>query len=125
MTLLSTGKTNTAGADGASLATDRGAGAGDAEANRGRTAGSGAGPAGERGQAAGREALPLGVHGAEVLDHPVGQLAAGSRPAAAGMARGGTESHRSRRDDVLALSERSGGREQNRCIVQRTQRHIC
>ena len=42
-----------------------------------------AGPAREPGPAAGRESLPLGLHGAKVLDDAVGEHGAGARSAAA------------------------------------------
>src|SRR5712675_1225360 len=74
---------STARGDRTSLARGGRTGAGNAAASCGGTLVGGTGPAGERGPAAGRESVPLGLHSAEMLDHAVGQPGAGARAAAA------------------------------------------
>src|SRR2546422_7672376 len=58
---------NTAGVAGTSLAADRRAGSGDAEASGGRAAGGRTGSAGSPGPATRRARLSLGLHGAQGL----------------------------------------------------------
>src|SRR6266403_6324835 len=76
-------KSSTAGIDGTSLAAGGRTGAGDVETSGGGFASSRAGPARGRGPATGRESVPLGLHGAEMLDDAVGEPRAGARSAAA------------------------------------------
>src|ERR1700682_1251275 len=76
-------KSSIAGVDGTSLATGGRASAGDAEEVHRRVTASRAGPARERGQTTRGESVPLGIHGAEVLDDTMGKLGAGTRSATA------------------------------------------
>src|SRR2546425_3214374 len=79
---------NTAGVAGTSLAADRRAGSGDAEASGGRAAGGRTGSAGRPGPATRGGGLLLGVQRAGGVGDAVGGVGAGARSPGAGGGRG-------------------------------------